>query len=91
MSTHKQPMTDLEREGLQAHGLAIESPSQLSDAFRQGMAWSERHSAKLKAQWQAEGAKAIRHLTQGDDWEDNDLRAVIDDYIAGLRRQAEKS
>lgn len=44
--------------------------------------------ARVKAQWQAEGAMAVRHLTQGDDWEDEDLRAVIDDYVAGLCRQA---
>lgn len=47
------------------------------------------YHGNLKAQWQAEGAMAVRHLTKGDDWEDEDLRAVIDDYISGLRRQAE--
>jgi len=30
----------------------------------------------------AKGASAIRHLTQGEGWEDQDLRKVIDDYIA---------
>lgn len=39
MSMHKIPLTDLERRGLEAHGLDIGTPSQLSDVFRQGMAW----------------------------------------------------
>ncbi|WP_081949000.1 DUF3850 domain-containing protein [Litchfieldella xinjiangensis] len=46
--------------------------------------------ARLIADKKIEGALAIRHLTHGDDWEDEDLRAVIDDYVAGLRRQAEE-
>jgi hypothetical protein len=45
--------------------------------------------ARLIAESRIEGALAVRHLTQGDDWEDTELRAVIDDYVAGLRRQAE--
>lgn len=39
MSMHKQPLTKLEQEGLEKHGLPVDSPSQLSDAFRQGIAW----------------------------------------------------
>lgn len=45
--------------------------------------------ARVIAESRIEGALAVRHLTQGDDWEDTELRAVIDDYVAGLRRQAE--
>ena len=39
MSMHKIPLTLDEREGLQLHGLDIGTPSQLSDVFRQGMAY----------------------------------------------------
>lgn len=40
MSMHKKPLTLLERAGLEAHGLDIGTPSQLSDAFRQGIAYA---------------------------------------------------
>lgn len=40
MSMHKKPLTRLEEDGLRAHGLFIGTPSQLSDAFRQGVAWA---------------------------------------------------
>jgi hypothetical protein len=39
MSMHNTPLTDLEREGLEKHGLKIGTPSQSSDCFRAGMAW----------------------------------------------------
>lgn len=39
MSMHKVPVTELERRGLESHGLDIGTPSQLSDVFRQGVAW----------------------------------------------------
>lgn len=39
MSMHKIPLTPLEEEGLLAHALPIGKPSQLSDCFRQGVAW----------------------------------------------------
>ena len=39
MSMHKVPLTPLEEEGLKKHGLPIGIPSQLSDAFRHGVAW----------------------------------------------------
>jgi len=42
MSMHKKPLTPLEEEGLKRHGLPIGEPSQLSDAFRQGMAWQKQ-------------------------------------------------
>jgi hypothetical protein len=38
MSMHKIPLTEIERDGLQKHGLDIGKPSQLSDVFRQGVA-----------------------------------------------------
>ena len=40
MSMHRIPLTDLERAGLERHGLDIGTSSQLSDAFRQGIAWA---------------------------------------------------
>jgi|TARA_R110000851_G_scaffold24942_2_gene72042 hypothetical protein len=41
-----------------------------------------RHADEMRA----EGARAIRHLTQGEGWSASDLKAVIDDYVAGLAR-----
>lgn len=43
---HKTPLTDLEREGLIAHGLEskIGRPSQLVDSFRLGVAWALNQS-----------------------------------------------
>lgn len=40
MSLYRRPLTELERTGLKAHGLAIGMPSQLSDCFRLGIAWA---------------------------------------------------
>lgn len=40
MDDHKVPLTPIEEEGLRAHGLNIGTPSQLSDAFRQGVKWA---------------------------------------------------
>lgn len=42
MSMHKKPLSDSEREGLVAHGLVVDTPSQLSDCFRLGMAWQAK-------------------------------------------------
>lgn len=42
MSMHKTPLTPTEEAGLRAHGLDIGKPSQLSDAFRQGVAWGQK-------------------------------------------------
>jgi len=54
MSMHKQPLTTLEREGLERHGMPIGTPSQLSDCFRLGVQWALQsgyadHSHKCKA------------------------------------------
>ena len=40
MSMHNKPLTPLELAGLEAHGLDIGTPSQLSDAFRHGVAFA---------------------------------------------------
>jgi hypothetical protein len=42
MSMHKVPLTKVEEDGLRAHGLDIGTPSQLSDAFRLGVAWGQK-------------------------------------------------
>jgi hypothetical protein len=42
MSMHKKPLTAIEESGLRAHGLDIGTPSQLSDVFRQGVAWAQK-------------------------------------------------
>jgi hypothetical protein len=48
MSKHKTPLTELERKGLEAHGLGryIGQPSQLADAFRQGVSWALSEAKK---------------------------------------------
>ena len=40
MSMHETPLTELERTGLEVHGLRTDEPCQLSDAFRLGIAWA---------------------------------------------------
>ena len=50
MSMHKTPLKPTEESGLRAHGLAIGTPSQLSDVFRQGLAYGvEAMCAAIKA------------------------------------------
>jgi hypothetical protein len=52
VSNHKTPLTDLERKGLEAHGLGrhIGQPSQLADVFRQGVAWALANTAPAARQ-----------------------------------------
>lgn len=40
MSMHSIPLSKMEEEGLLKHGLPVGVPSQLSDTFRQGIAWA---------------------------------------------------
>ena len=40
MSMHKKPLTELERRGLEAHGLNVGMPSLISNAFQWGVAWA---------------------------------------------------
>lgn len=47
MSLHKQQLTVMEEEGLRAHGLTVGAPSQLSDAFRHGIAWAVKHYSQI--------------------------------------------
>lgn len=60
---------------------ARSAPGKPSDVFAAAI-------ASRDAAMKAEGAKAIRHLTQGEDWEDDELRQVIDDCADEYRRQA---
>ncbi|AHK11176.1 hypothetical protein S14_64 [Shewanella sp. phage 1/4] len=43
---HKIELTELERVGLVNHGLAVGTPSQLSDCFRFGMKWAQKNDNK---------------------------------------------
>lgn len=51
MSMHNKPLTPTEEAGLRAHGLDIGTPSQLSDAFRQGVAWAEKQERERWEGW----------------------------------------
>ncbi|HYE38182.1 hypothetical protein [Methylocaldum sp.] len=59
MSMHRKPLTDLEREGLIAHGFErdIGKPSMLADVFRHGVAWALAATEK-----DAELLKGLRRL-----------------------------
>ena len=61
MSMHKQPLTTLERTGLEKHRLAIGAPSQLSDCFRLGV----RHAVAASSARQDELVAALQHCV---DW-----------------------
>ena len=50
MSMHRIQLTELERTGLINHGLAVGSPSQLSDVFRHGVKWA-LDNVKAVPQW----------------------------------------
>jgi hypothetical protein len=49
MSDHRKPLSELERLGLEAHGLGrhIGKPSQLVDVFRHGIAWALANTAPV--------------------------------------------
>jgi len=92
MSMHRKPLTDLERAGLEAHGLDIGTPSQLSDAFRQGIAWALA-AAEKEPDW-----SDSKTLLSGSwknplhSWQDRLLIAdgavhFKDEVIANLRQQ----
>jgi hypothetical protein len=59
MSNHKTPLTDLERDGLIAHGLGrdIGRPSQAADIFRQGINW-----ALQTPEWRADALKQRQEI-----------------------------
>lgn len=53
MSMHRNPLTEFERAGLEAHKLPIGEPSQCADAFRSGVAWAQQRIAELEEREQA--------------------------------------
>lgn len=67
----KQPLAPIERDGLMTHGMAryIGKPSQLADAFRQGVAWAQLTDAeraealKRHQRYQVEFARTKYPLT----------------------------
>lgn len=65
MSMHRIPLTEVEEYGLRAHGLDIGTPSQLSDAFRQGLKYGQLDSnseiAELKRQLEEANEQADIH------------------------------
>ena len=57
-SLNELPLSEIERKGLIAHGLSTDTASQLSDAFRLGMAWMEAHIEEQKcdcSNWESAG------------------------------------
>lgn len=66
MSMHKKPLTEVERSGLEAHGLPIGAPSQCSDSFRNGVAWVQQRIAELERERDALAAHAERLEDAGD-------------------------
>lgn len=86
MSMHKKPLTVWEREGLNSHHLPVDTPSQLSDVFRQGMAWGQKQSQAeydalvITANTQSEKLSKIRIYCQGNNignWGDSSTDALI--------------
>lgn len=60
MSMHKIPLTQIEEDGLRAHGLDIGTPSQLSDVFRKGIACGQ--NAETIRSLQAENERLRKGL-----------------------------
>lgn len=61
MSMHKIPLTHIERTGLVKHGLDVDTPSQLSDGFRQGVAHGLEHASALIRELEAAKEDAERY------------------------------
>lgn len=78
MSMHKIPLTKIEEDGLRAHGLDIGTPSQLSDVFRQGIAWAQNYAALQQP------AAIEQH---GDDLAVDRFAAAMKEKLARKREQ----
>ena len=61
MSMHRIPLTPTEEAGLRAHGLDIGTPSQLSDAFRQGVRWYQNQEHAELSKIRNEFNRVINH------------------------------
>lgn len=90
MSMHTVPLTCLEHEGLAKHGLPIAKPSQLSDAFRLGVAWALAKSYDTKRYrklqgWMGsnvkEGWSTVEQLGAVAAWEGFD---AMDEFLDSL-------
>ncbi|ASK18431.1 hypothetical protein [Halomonas sp. N3-2A] len=66
MSMHKKPLTDLEHRGLHAHCLPIDQPSQLSDAFRAGVAWAGKDIESFKSELEAKVRQNVQLMQERD-------------------------
>lgn len=72
---HKIPLTSMEEDGLRNHRLPIGTPSQLSDCFRQGMAWAlsqASHVVELKVDYLPPQQAAVRDILSGIDATENE-------------------
>lgn len=70
MSMHKIPLTSMEEDGLRNHRLPIGTPSQLSDCFRQGMAWAlsqVSHVVELRVEYLPPLQVKVRDILSGID------------------------
>ena len=91
MSMHRIPLTDLEREGLNTYSLATDKPSQLSDAFRLGVAWAlENQADELEHLKSEEPIQEIvdwigRQKTTAGEYCSNDLVIDPDDLLDALK------
>jgi hypothetical protein len=83
MSLHNVPLTEIEESGLKAHGLDIGVPSQLSDAFRLGIAWAFRVESN------AEKEILQDELQYAKDTKDLDAYLEIKDKLDRLERRLE--
>ena len=101
MSNHKTPLTELERKGLEAHGLGqyIGKPSQLADVFRQGVAWALANTtptaqpALVQMYWVGLTEKEYIDVTaqhfgkNGVSWFEDSLPSFVKDVEAKLKEK----
>ena len=66
MSMHTNPLTYMEKRGLHAHGLPTDEPSQLSDAFRAGVAWAGHEVQSLKNELEAKVRQNAQLMRERD-------------------------
>lgn len=59
MSMHKNPLTPLERDGLTKHGLPVDTASQMSDAFRLGIAWAKNNARQKPFVWWSDAPEVV--------------------------------
>ena len=73
---HNIPLTDIERTALTNHGLAIEKPSQLSDAFRHGLSYGLAHCAERIKELEKNDAR-YRWLRDSSNWSEDGITPII--------------